>query len=222
MGRVVGLDLAGSPLRSTGFCFLGRGSAARIATLHSDDEILAATRAARPDVVSIDAPLSIPLGRRTIEDRSGPHLRAADRELLRLGIRFFPITLGPMRMLTARGLRLRRQFEEDGLHTIESYPGAAQDLLRIPRKQAGIAALRRGLLRLGISGDLRRADLSHDELDGVTCAVVGQAFLAGDFLAIGRPDEGLMILPSRAACRTRYRARGVRPDDGPPPPRAGP
>jgi predicted nuclease with RNAse H fold len=219
MGRVVGLDLAGSPHRSTGFCFLGRGPDARITTLHSDEEILAATRAARPDVVSIDAPLSIPLGRRTIEDRSGPHLRAADRELLRLGIRFFPITLGPMRMLTTRGLRLRAQFEAEGLHPIESYPGAAQDLLGIPRKQAGTAPLRRGLLRLGIRGDLRRAGLSHDELDGVTCAVVGRAFLAGDFFAIGRPDEGLMILPSRAACLARYRDRAIRPEDGPPPPK---
>jgi predicted nuclease with RNAse H fold len=217
MGRVVGLDLAGSPHRSTGFCFLGSGPAAKVATLHSDEEILRATREARPDVVSIDAPLSIPLGRRTIEDRSGPHLRAADRELLRLGIRFFPITLGPMRMLTTRGLWLRQALEAEGMRTIESYPGAAQDLLGIPRKQAGTELLRRGLLRLGITGDLRRSDLSHDELDGVTCAVVGRAFLAGDFLAIGRPDEGLMILPSRAACRARYRARGLRPDDGPPP-----
>jgi uncharacterized protein len=212
--------LAGSPARSTGFCFLGRGPRARTAILHSDEEILTATCEARPEVVSIDAPLSIPRGRTTIEDRSGPHLRAADRELLRLGIRFFPVTLGPMRMLTARGLRLRERLESEGLHPIESYPGAAQDLLGIPRKQNGMESLRRGLLRLGIRGDLERRDLSHDELDGVTCAVVGRAYLAGDFVAIGRPDEGLMILPSRRACAARYRARKIHPDDGPPPARS--
>jgi uncharacterized protein len=219
MARVVGLDLAGSPRRTTGFCFLGRGPNVRTAALHTDQEILEATRAANPEVVSIDAPLSLPHGRRTIDDRSGPHLRSADRELLRLGIRFFPITLGPMRMLTARGLALRRQLEAEGLRTIESYPGAAQDLLGIPRKQGGSERLRRGLLRTGLRGDLERTDLTHDELDGVTCALVGRAYLRGDFFAIGRPDEGLLILPSREACLARYCARGRRPEDGPPPPR---
>lgn len=215
----MGLDLAGSPRRTTGFCFLGPGPNARVAALHTDEEIMEATRTARPEVVSIDAPLSLPLGRRTIDDRSGPHLRSADRELQRLGIRFFPLTLGPMRMLTERGLRLRRRFEAKGLRTIESYPGAAQDLLGIPRKKAGIEALRAGLLGVGLRGDLERTDLTHDELDGVTCALVGRAYLRGDFFAVGRPDEGLMILPSRTACLARYRARGQRPDDGPPPAR---
>jgi len=219
MERVVGLDLAGSPQRTTGFCFLGRGPNVRVAALHTDEEIMEATRASRPEVVSIDAPLSLPHGRRTIDDRWGPHLRSADRELLRLGIRFFPLTLGPMRMLTARGLRLRQRLEAEGFRTIESYPGAAQDLLGIPRKQAGVEALRRGLLRFGLRGDLQRTNLTHDELDGVTCALVGRAYLRGDFFAIGNPDEGLMILPSRSACLARYRARGRVPDEGPPPPR---
>jgi uncharacterized protein len=217
--RVVGLDLAASPNRRTGFCELGRGRSARIRALYTDREIVSETLAAHPDVVSIDAPLSLPRGRRTIEDRTGPHLRAADRELLRLGIRFFPITLGAMRTLTVRGMRLRRRFEREGLRVIESYPGAAQDLLGIPRKQAGLEPLQRGLLALGIAGDLRRPDLTHDELDGVTCAVVGRSFLRGDFVAIGDPGEGLMVLPSKSACRARYRARGLRPEDGPPPPR---
>lgn len=220
METVVGLDLAGSPTRTTGFCALDARRRARIAALHTDAEILEATFQARPSVVSIDAPLSIPLGRRTIEDRSGPHLRAADRELLRLGIRFFPITLGPMRLLTTRGLRLRRQIEAGGLRTIESYPGAAQDLLGIPRKQQGTHRLKAGLWKLGIRGELGREGLGHDELDGVTCAWVGQLFRAGDFFAVGRPDEGLMILPSRRACRAWYRRRGLNPDDGPPPPRS--
>lgn len=216
----MGLDLAGSPRRTTGFCLLGRGPKVRVAALHTDEEIMEATRAARPQVVSIDAPLSLPHGRRTIDDRSGPHLRSADRELLRLGIRFFPLTLGPMRMLTSRGLNLRQRFEAEGFRTIESYPGAAQDLLGIPRKQAGNEALRRGLLRVGLRGDLERRDLTHDELDGITCALVGRAYLRGDFFAIGDPNEGLMILPSRAACLARYRERGHTPDAGPPPPRA--
>ncbi|MGA8664650.1 MAG: DUF429 domain-containing protein [Thermoplasmata archaeon] len=215
---MVGLDLAGSPRRTTGFCCLGRGLRAETQALHTDEEIRAAIRVAKPDVVAIDAPLFLPLGRSTIEDRSGPHLRGCDRELLRLGIRFFPVTLGPMRMLTSRGMRLRAELADAGIRAIECYPGAAQDLWGIPRKQAGNAALRRGLETLGVGGDLRRPDLTHDELDAVTCALVGRDFLRGDFLAIGRTEEGVMVLPSQVACRRRYRARGVRPSDGPPPP----
>jgi uncharacterized protein len=214
--RVVGLDLAGSPRRTTGFCYLGSDLRTQTLALHADEEILRATVAARPAVVAIDAPLFLPRGRTTIDDRGGPHLRAADRELLRLGLRFFPITLGPMRMLTSRGIALRHALAERGFRSIECFPGAAQDLWGLPRKQHDLGRLRRGLVRMGLTGDIRRRDLSHDEIDGVTCALVGRAFLRGDFLAIGRPDEGLMILPSRVACRTWYRRRGLRPSEGPP------
>jgi predicted nuclease with RNAse H fold len=214
--RAVGLDLAGSPGRRTGFCLLGPGGRLSVAALGSDVEVLAACRAAGPEVIGIDAPLSLPLGRVRLDVRDAFHFRSADRELRRLGIPFFPLTLGPMRRLTERGMRLRHQLEAEGFRTIETYPGAAQDLLGIPRKQSGTEALRRGLWGLGLRGDLRRTDLSHDELDGVTCAFVGRAYLRGDFLAIGRPDEGLMVLPSRRACLARYRARGLDPDQGPP------
>lgn len=192
---VVGLDLAGSPARRTGFCVLDRDLVARVAVLHDDEEILGRTLEVRPAVVSIDAPLSIPAGRRDIHDRSGPHLRACDRALLARRIRFFPVTLGPMRMLTERGIRLKRRLESAGLPVIESYPGGAQDVLGIPRKGAGLAPLRRGLLAWGISGDVTRRDITHDELDAVTSAIVGRLFLVGEAEALGDPAEGLLYLP---------------------------
>ena len=209
---VVGLDLAGSPARRTGFCVLDRNLVARVAVLHADEEILARTLEARPAVVSIDAPLSIPAGRRDIHDRSGPHLRACDRALLARTIRFFPVTRGPMRMLTERGLRLTQRLESAGLPAIESYPGGAQDVLGIPRKHAGLEALRRGLIDWGITGDLRRRNLTHDELDAVTSALVGRMFLEGDAEALGDPAEGLLYLPragvSRPGSRRRSTPRG--------------
>jgi predicted nuclease with RNAse H fold len=112
-----------------------------------------------------------------------------------MGIRFFPLTLGPMRMLTERGMRLAAEFTRQGYTVVEGYPGASQDILGIPRKQAGISALGRGLLRLGLRGDVRRPDLSHDELDAATIAWVGRRYLANRARAIGDPAEGLMVLP---------------------------
>ena len=162
-------------------------------------------RAARPALVIIDAPLSLPRGRATLDDRWGPHFRECDRELRRRRIPFFPLTLGPMRTLTERGMRLAATLAAQGIPAVEGYPGASQDLLGIPRKGASVNALRRGLLALGLEGDLRRRDLSHDELDAATIAWVGREHLAGRSLVIGDPSEGLMVLP-----RPRRSPRGRR------------
>src|SRR2546426_4817156 len=99
---VVGLDLAGSVKRNPGFCIMDERMHCITKILHTDDEILKFTIDAHPSVVSIDAPLFLPKGRKSIEDRGPPHFRECDKELLRMHIRFFPISLGPMRMLTTR------------------------------------------------------------------------------------------------------------------------
>ncbi|MGA8542327.1 MAG: DUF429 domain-containing protein [Thermoplasmata archaeon] len=205
---VLGLDLAGSPRRSTGCCVLSGRSKVRASVAFTDQELRDLVDATRPALIVIDAPLSLPRGRRTIEDRSGPHLRECDRELLRRRIRFFPLTLGPMRMLTERGMRLAAEWRRAGYDVVEGYPGASQDILRIPRKNAGLLPLKRGLRHLGLEGDLVRRALTHDELDAVTIAWVGRAHLAGRSVVIGDPTEGLMVLPA-ALPPPRRRAKGV-------------
>ena len=161
--------------------------------LHEDEAIISATIAAGPSVVSIDAPLFLPRGRASIDIRGPPHFRECDKELLRMHIRFFPISLGPMRMLTARGMKLRASLEKEGLEVIESFPGAIQDILGISRKQEGLPSLLKGLRRYGVK--LQGKDFTGDELDAVTSALVGIQYLQGDYRAIGDPEEGLMVLP---------------------------
>ncbi len=199
--NVVGLDLAGSPNRNTGFCLLHRNLCST-SVLHTDEEIISETRMADPDVVSIDAPLFLPKGRKSLEQRGPPHLRVCDKELLRMKIRFFPITLGPMRMLTERGMRLRKIFEGDGFKVIEGYPGAVQDMLGMPRKQAGLEDLRSALMDFGVRGCIKKKDITGDELDAVTCAILGKMYLEGNFQAIGVEDEGFMILPDDSSLRS--------------------
>ena len=192
---VVGIDLAGSPLRRTGFCRLGPGLWGRTEVLGSDEEILAATISARPAIVAIDAPLALPLGRRSLDVPGPPHLRACDRALLDLGIRFFPVTLGPMRTLTARGMALAGTLRRRGFRVIEAYPGGAQDVLGLPRKGGGEERLRRALVRFGFRGDVERRGLTHDELDAIACAYTGREHLAGRSLVLGSPDEAELVLP---------------------------
>ena len=191
---VVGIDLAGSPRRPTGVCVL-RDLEAQTHIARTDAEILDAIRSAQPSIVPIDAPLSLPKGRQTIHDRSGEHLRDCDRELQKRGIRFFPITLGPMRMLTERGLALKAQIEALGCRAVECYPGAAQDVWGIPRQRRDMEGLRAGLEALGVKG-LTTA-MTSDELDAVTAALVGRHFLLGKGEMLG--GAGGILMPRAIA-----------------------
>jgi hypothetical protein len=155
-------------------CLL-RGLKAHTHLAFSDDDILDAIQHTQPDLIPIDAPLSLPKGRRTIHDRSGEHFRRCDRALQRRGIRFFPVTLGPMRMLTERGLMLKAKIRAMGYRVVECYPGAAQDVWSIPRQHRNRKGLLAGLQHLGVNGLSKTA--TSDELDAATAALVGRWFL---------------------------------------------
>jgi predicted nuclease with RNAse H fold len=193
---ILGLDLAGSPRRPTGFCVL-RGRRVTVGHLFGDEDIVATVDTVAPRLIAIDAPLGLPAGRccllNTCACAGTTHFRVSDYELRRLGIRFFPITLGPMRQLTQRGMHLKAALEDRGLAVIETYPGAAQDIWGIPR-QRDVTGLRRGLSRFRLQG-LQRSEASPHVLDAVTCALVGQLYLCGSASSLGSADEALMILP---------------------------
>jgi predicted nuclease with RNAse H fold len=187
---IVGLDLAGVETRPTGFCLLA-GVKAETCLLYTNEEILKKIDESKPQVIAIDAPLSLPPGRKTIEDRSGVHLRESDRELLKKRKKFFLITLGPIRKLTERGIYLRRVLESKNFRAIEVYPGGAQDVLEIPRKQKGLDKLKAGLEKLGI--EALKDGLSDHELDAFTCAFVGKLFLEGKSTIHGEQEQGIVM-----------------------------
>ena len=127
---IVGLDLAGMENTPTGFSRLIRMTV-ETCLVYSDTEILAKIEESHPAIVVIDAPFIFPPGRKTLEEKPSSHLRECDRELLRKGIKFFPVTLGPMRQLTKRGINLKRILAEQNVAAVEAYPGGAQDVLGI-------------------------------------------------------------------------------------------
>jgi len=187
---VVGLDLAGVENRPTGFCTLEEWNV-KTCVVYEDRELIEKIRETKPKLVAIDAPLSLPTGRKSIDERTGTHLRECDRELLRRRIKFFPVTLGPMRKLTSRGIKLRKTLESMNFDVIEVYPGGAQDILGIPRKQKGLDKLGGGLKKLKIKGIVKA--MSGDELDAITCAYVGKLFLEGKTLTYGSDDQTIMM-----------------------------
>lgn len=193
--RIVGIDLTGSERRATGWALLD-GPRATTKAIHSDDKLIAETLEANPDVVSIDSPLSIPEGI-VDPDLPGdfPIYRRCELALKRMGISVFWCLLPSMKGLTKRGINLASQLRGHGLKVIESYPGAAQDLLGIPRKGASLEELKQGMGRIGIKGDYLTGAVCHDEVDAITSALVGLFYLADDYIALGTPKEEYLIVP---------------------------
>ncbi len=190
----LGIDLAGSEKRKTGIALMDDNLNCSYFTVYLDTEIIKAVKNKKPDVVTIDAPLSIPRGRSDIEDKDGPHFRKCDIELREMGIKFFPITLGPMRMLTKRGIRLSKVLKHLGFIVLESYPGGVQDVLKIPRKK-DLDALIKGLRGLGIKGC--KDDMNEHEADAATIAYLGILYLRNLAMPLGDPEEGLLYLPKK-------------------------
>jgi predicted nuclease with RNAse H fold len=186
---VLGIDLAGVPHRPTGICLLEDGRA-RTTLLYKDREILDYARESKPALIAIDAPLNLPPGRRSMADRNGSHFRPCDIELRRRKIPFFPITLGPMRKLTQRGIRLKRRLEAEGFRVVEIYP----DVWKIPRAKRNKEGLRRGLSRRGAKGLIRSA--SDHELDAASGALVGWLYIMDQAEVLGDFASGAILMPA--------------------------
>ena len=81
---VLGLDLAGVETRPTGLCVL-MDMKAKTSLVYLDEEIVKRVEESKPKVVAIDAPLSLPAGRESIDQKTSIHLRECDKELLKKG-----------------------------------------------------------------------------------------------------------------------------------------
>ncbi len=193
--RIVGIDLTGSR-RPSGWALL-EGEQVRTKRLQADEDILQETIAADPALVSIDSPLSLPAKNKSSR-KKGAIYRQCELALRKMGISVFWCLLPSMRPLTFRGIRLAKQLRSRGIKVIESYPGAAQDILSIPRKKASVEELKWGLNRAGIQGEFVNSKKSHDELDAITSALVGLFYLADEYIALGNAREDYLIVPKSA------------------------
>ncbi|MFN7065159.1 MAG: DUF429 domain-containing protein [Aquificaceae bacterium] len=184
--RILGLDLSGSPKRRSGYAYL-RGGSLKVGVLYKDEEIL--ELAMGFNLVMMDAPLSLPFGRRSIEER-GPHLRECDLMLRREGHKFFPITLGPMRLLTERGIRLARVMRSFGIEVLETFPGATYDILGIRRRD------REAILKLYrcLPIKLEERKYCQDELDAIACWLAGVCYILGITKVFTGKDGSIVVV----------------------------
>ena len=94
-----------------------------------------------------------------------------------------------------RGIKLKERLEKEGFNVIESYPGAAQDILGFPRRKIDQSELEHDLKNLGIEYFSVREQITHDEIDALTSALVGYFYLAGKYEALGTEKEDYLYIP---------------------------
>ncbi len=116
----IGLDLAASPRRCTGFALIveqGCATLREVRCLFTDNEILGLIRSLIPIssrvVVAIDAPLSFP--------KNG-FIRDVDKKMISLGLRVLPPGLKGMKLLTGRAIKLCNELRSIGIEVIETHP----------------------------------------------------------------------------------------------------
>jgi len=163
---VVGIDLA--VRRPTAVVALRGCEVFYMGLAGEDGEVLRVASLARPRVVAIDAPLSLPEG--------GRGLRDVEVELRRRGYKLLPPLMGPMRLLTERGVRLSQAL---GAEVVEVHPLTSLRAMGLSR--------RRVAEWLGVEhGDL---------VDAAAAALTALAYLQGRYERIGP-----FVLPTARVC----------------------
>jgi predicted nuclease with RNAse H fold len=180
--KVVGIDLAGSERNPTGFCLLVADEDKRVKTalLKTDDEIKIQCDILKPDVIAIDAPLSMANNR---------YMRKADEELQQYGA--LPHSLRGMTVLVERGVKLGQALK-GRYKVVEVFNTATAKILGFYDKKD--IQLQKNLLNLGIEGNLKDRILSRDELDSISAALTGYLYLQGKAVEVG-DDEGKIVIP---------------------------
>ena len=182
--RTVGIDLSGAEKNPSGWAVL-EGTEAKTALLNLDEEIIEATAREEPDLVAIDAPLSLP---------EVGYAREVDKAMHKLGLHVLPPLFPAMKALTLRGIKLSEELRARGLSVIEVHPASTRKVLGLPVK--GRASIRAALLELGLKGDLEKEGLSIHELDAITAALTASLHLLGLSEPV-RARDGEIIIPRR-------------------------
>ncbi len=174
--RILGLDLSGSPKNPTGYAIVIDGVLVEYGIVHGDEEIEYIVRKLKPQVVVIDAPLSMSKG-----------FREVDREMIKRGFKVLPPSWKGMRKLVFRALKIKDYCEKRGIKVLETHPRSAL-------KNTGLNSVKDALSKYINLGDVVLEKLSKDILDAIVCATVGWAYVNRDVEVIAASDGKIFLL----------------------------
>jgi len=186
---IVGIDLAGVATNPTGWALL-KNKAIFTNHMYLDEEILKRSTDCKPQLIAVDAPLSLP--KKTI-------MRKADRAMHKRGYPVFPPRFPAMEKLTLRAVRMVQEITRGGFNVIEVHPTSTRKALKMPTKDwKKIQAI---FIRIGLEGDLKTRALTNHEIDAVTAALTAHLHLQGKTELMGDAEEGYIIVPTESNWR---------------------
>ena len=207
----LGIDLTSSEAEPSACVGLdGKSELVYFGFVAKDEDIVALLDFYSPEVVAIDAPLSLPVGLCCLEDacrcktRSGRKTRQCDYELRRLGIPCYPTSKKTfIKDLIYRGIALKASICRDAKQAsqvIEVYPFASKVRLfgeTVPRKTTGQGiTFHRAKLAEILPGLEPYLDVfDHDLCDAAMAAHTAFLHSQGRTQALGDPQEGLILIP---------------------------
>jgi len=181
--HLIGIDLAGRPERPTGWAFL-KEKWVTVKELYSDHEILLETINAKPALVAIDAPLTLP---------EHGVMRKADQEMRRRGYPVLPPLFLTMKELSMRAIHLTEELRMEKIKVIEVHPTSTRKALQMPLKDWH--KIQKIFEEMGLDGEWKKRLLSPHELDAVTAAITAHLHIKGKTESIGELKEGFIIVP---------------------------
>jgi len=185
--NILGIDLAGSEKRPTGIAYLDNQNKIKTKILYLNEEILSIARSFLE--IFIDAPISLPHGRKSLEENNGIHFREFEIKIRKLGIKVLPSTLGPMRMLTKRAMYLKDLFDKQNKKVYEVFPAGFYRIMNTPKKMKDIVKLYNDL-----GYQLEDKIYIQDEIDAIACLITGIMFKQNKAFLIEGID-GSIVLP---------------------------
>jgi predicted nuclease with RNAse H fold len=204
----VGIDLSSSPKRASIFAGIDcSGTLTRLSLFKESEEMLSMLEERRPEVVGIDAPLSLPSGLHCLEEScpckpsNGLKGRAGEVELAQMGIGcFFTSKKSIIKPLIYRGVKYRKLLEEKGYKVIEVYPYATKVMLfgdQMPSKNKpeALQFLRTNLPSLARGVEEYAKNLNHDKCDAILTAYTASLFLKRETDSLGDEEEGAIAVP---------------------------
>jgi len=164
------------------------------AKVDADQFIQKAVAHFQPELVFIDAPLSLPGVYKNLHDFSDYHFRKADRETKAMS----PMFLGG---LAARAMELKDKLENLGIEVKETYPRLMAN--RFDLKKLGYKTNRNALKECALqvksclkeplrftSSDVR----TWHHLDALLALMSAMSYKCGDFTTYGDPEEGMIYV----------------------------
>jgi len=188
MLRLVGIDLAGRSEKPSGWALL-KGRTVSVKELHTNQEILFETVNAKPALVAIDAPLTLP------EQGS---MRKADRDMRQRGYPVLPPLFPAMKELTLRAIRLVEELRRGQIKAIEVHPTSTRKALQMPLKDWH--KIQEIFIEMGLINEWKKRALTPHETDAITAAITALLYIRGETESIG-DKKSCIIVPLPAYWR---------------------